>query len=156
MHRVLISKLDDLATDLRTTATSGVNAIHTHGVDLASMDPTADLGVFVKAIIGNPKDAPKSLRYLWTGRPGQAKKKRKEKDSFWSDGEKEREERETEKELGSRYDGRRHDRERDKSDSSDDEESGRAWSGRMQRKIEHWAAWVFLSSFLTQRLMQVL
>lgn len=139
MHRVLISKLDDLATDLRTTASSGAGAIHGHGVDLASMDPTADLGVFVKAIISSHKDAPQSLRYLWTGRPGQVRKKRKEKESFWSDGEKDKEDREQDRDIGGK-DGRKADRDRERSDSSEDEDGSMAWSGRVQRKIEHWAA----------------
>lgn len=141
MHRVFINKLDDFATDLRTTATSGVSAIHSHGVDLASMDPTTDLGAFVKAIIGNRKDAPKSLRYLWTGRPGQARRKRKEKESFWSDGEKDKEDKDTVQDSGGK-DGKKTDRDREKSDSSDEDDNygAKPWPGRVQRKIEHWAA----------------
>ncbi|KAH9951569.1 hypothetical protein B0H21DRAFT_716557 [Amylocystis lapponica] len=152
VHRVLINKLDDLATDLRTTGADssvGNNAA-------SSVNPTTDLGAFVKVVVGSSKDAPQSLRYLWTGRPGEVGKKRREKEAVWSDAEREREEREREKEKeGERAnggksvrekDGREVDRDKEKEKdvrSSEDEgdlTGGKPWSGRVQRKIESWAA----------------
>ncbi|OBZ70442.1 Protein STB6 [Grifola frondosa] len=133
VHRVLKNKLDDLATDLRT-----------HGVDTAGGTgvgcTTADLAAFVKALIGS-KDAPQSLRYLWTGRPGQVGKKRRE--DVWSDTEREREEREKDKEKCERDGEKEGEREKDdrggRSADEEGEYGGMAWSGRMQRKIENWA-----------------
>ncbi|KAI9063225.1 hypothetical protein FKP32DRAFT_1592689 [Trametes sanguinea] len=140
VHRVLKNKLDDLATDLRTHATDNVNT----GVSTLSV--TSDLSAFVRCVVST-KDAPQSLRYLWTGRPGYAEKKRREKEALWSDGEREREERDKEKEGerdGTGKEGRDKDdkdRERDKEPRSGDEaDSTKPWSGRVQRKIESWAA----------------
>ncbi|KAI0650708.1 hypothetical protein C8Q79DRAFT_923901 [Trametes meyenii] len=128
VHRVLKNKLDDLATDLRTHASdSGGGAASTLSV-------TSDLSAF-------------SLRYLWTGRPGYAEKKRREKEAVWSDGEREREDRDTHRDGdrdGFGKDGRERDerdRERDREPRSGDEgDFVKPWSGRVQRKIESWAA----------------
>ncbi|KAI0771647.1 hypothetical protein BD413DRAFT_625156 [Trametes elegans] len=135
VHRVLKNKLDDLATDLRTHASdSGGTTASTLGV-------TSDLSAFVRCVV-TTKDAPQSLRYLWTGRPGYAEKKRREKEAVWSDGEREREERERDRD-GER-DGatrEREERDRDREPRSGDEgEYVKPWSGRMQRKIESWTA----------------
>ncbi|KAI9000995.1 hypothetical protein BD414DRAFT_405041 [Trametes punicea] len=140
VHRVLKSKLDDLATDLRTHASDNVST------SVNTLSVTSDLSAFVRCIVST-KDAPQSLRYLWTGRAGYAEKKRREKEAVWSDGEREREEREKEREgdrEGAGKDGRDKDdkdREREKEPRSGDEgDSLKPWSGRMQRKIESWAA----------------
>ncbi|CDO75604.1 hypothetical protein BN946_scf184858.g44 [Trametes cinnabarina] len=91
VHRVLKNKLDDLATDLRTHATDNINT------GISTLSVTSDLSAFVRCVVST-KDAPQSLRYLWTGRPGYAEKKRREKEGLWSDGEREREERDRENE----------------------------------------------------------
>ncbi|TBU49553.1 hypothetical protein BD309DRAFT_947112 [Dichomitus squalens] len=138
VHRVLKNKLDDLATDLRThgTESGGPTTVTTLSV-------TTDLAALARCATTS-KDAPQSLRYLWTGRAGHAEKKRREKEAVWSDGEREREEKERErdgeKDVLSK-DGRDKD-ERDR-DSHREARSGdewdRPWGGRMQRKIESWA-----------------
>ncbi|KAI0352939.1 hypothetical protein OH77DRAFT_1459472 [Trametes cingulata] len=140
VHRVLKNKLDDLATDLRTHASDGGSTTAN------TLSVTADLSAFVRCVTST-KDAPQSLRYLWTGRPGQAEKKRREKEAVWSDGEREREEREKERDGekdGAGKDGREkedRDKERDKEYRSGDEgDFVKPWSGRVQRKIESWAA----------------
>ena len=139
VHRVLKNKLDDLATDLRTHVTDG------GGLTTTTLSVTSDLATFARCAVTS-KDAPPSLRYLWTGRPGYAEKKRREKETVWSDGEREERDRDRvgEKE-GVSKDGREkdeRDREKDKEGNlarfGDDGE--RLWSGRMQRKIESWAA----------------
>ncbi|KAI0921120.1 hypothetical protein AcV7_003406 [Taiwanofungus camphoratus] len=148
VHRVLINKLDDLAADLRTSADS--EDMDTGAA--SGLNPTADLTAFIKVVVGSSKDAPPSLRYFWTGRPEEVRKKRQEKEAVWSDGEREREGRqreEGEKEGGGK-DGRDKDgREREKYQrgrdrekdlkSSDDEGDTKPWSGKVQRKLESWA-----------------
>ena len=81
VHRVLKNKLDDLATDLRTHVSEGST-----GPAATSLSVTSDLAAFARCAVTS-KDAPPSLRYLWTGRPGHAEKKRREKEPPWSDGE---------------------------------------------------------------------
>ncbi|KAI0832438.1 hypothetical protein BC628DRAFT_315443 [Trametes gibbosa] len=139
VHRVLKNKLDDLATDLRTHASD------TGGAAASTLGVTADLSAFVRCVVST-KDAPQSLRYLWTGRPGYAEKKRREKEAVWSDGERDRDERDRDRE-GERDAGRdgrdKDDREKEKDReprSGDEGEFVKPWSGRMQRKIESWAA----------------
>lgn len=144
VHRVLKNKLDDLATDLRThvTESSGTTTA-------ATLSITSDLAAVARCAVTS-KDAPQSLRYLWTGRPGHAEKKRREKETLWSDGEHDREDKERNKDRekdipvkeGKDKDGR--DRERDREARSCDE-GDRPWGGRMQRKIESWAGCVILS-----------
>ncbi|KAI0638204.1 hypothetical protein C8Q77DRAFT_1187759 [Trametes polyzona] len=141
VHRVLKNKLDDLATDLRTHASD------TGGTNASTLSVTADLSAFVRCVVST-KDAPQSLRYLWTGRPGHAEKKRREKEAVWSDGERERDERERDRdgERDAGKDGRDrqdkdNEREKDREPRSGDEgDFVKPWSGRMQRKIESWAA----------------
>ncbi|KAI0335485.1 hypothetical protein GY45DRAFT_1267616 [Cubamyces sp. BRFM 1775] len=140
VHRVLKNKLDDLATDLRTHASDSA------GAAASTLSVTSDLSAFVRCIVST-KDAPQSLRYLWTGRPGYAEKKRREKEAVWSDGERDREEREKEREVEKEGQGKDvrdkddKDKEREKEPRSGDEaDSIKPWSGRMQRKIESWAA----------------
>lgn len=133
VHRVLINKLDDLATDLRTNPEPGVSAKSMYGW-ASIIGPTTDLTKFVKTISENSKEGAPSLRYLWTGRPGEVMKKRKEKESVMSEGE--------EKERGKELE--REEKERDRYDkdnlkSSEDEGEGMPWSGKVQRKLESWA-----------------
>ncbi|KAH9844317.1 uncharacterized protein C8Q71DRAFT_826848 [Rhodofomes roseus] len=148
VHRVLISKLDDLVDDLRSAG----------DVEGASgVSPTADLAALVRLVVASSaKDAPSSLRYLWTGRPDDVGKKRREKEAVWSDGEREREEREMErdsKDIREREkekdrdrdkslrekDREKEERERDVRSSGDESESYKPVR-RVQRKIESWAA----------------
>lgn len=135
VHRVLINKLDDLATDLRTTSNTPESTSRSGNT---FSTPTTDLGEFVKAAVlgGSAKDGAPSLRYLWTGRPEEVGKKRREKEFL------------SEPEDGDKRDGK--DRagvgDKDVKSSEDEGELGRPWSGRMQRKIESWTAYVCLSS----------
>ncbi|EIN10634.1 hypothetical protein PUNSTDRAFT_84841 [Punctularia strigosozonata HHB-11173 SS5] len=125
VHKVLLNKLDDLATDLRTTASGAdrdtSSKITNHS---AIVEPTLELDVFVQTILGGSKDGASSLRYLWTGRPGYASVRKKRKEKVVSDGEKDDA-----------------DAERDPNAEDDDNEfaAGRPWSNRVQRKIEAWA-----------------
>lgn len=115
VHRVLKNKLDDLTTDLRATPNDHTGSSHSIGA-------TPDLNVFVKAVLSDTKDGAVSLRYLWSGRPLDIHKRRNEK--VQSDGEKD-----DEFDKFERIDGK-----------STDDEPEYHWSGRMQRKIESWAA----------------
>ncbi|THG94413.1 hypothetical protein EW026_g7057 [Hermanssonia centrifuga] len=144
VHRVLINKLDDLATDLRTNPEPGGS---TKGLFrwASNLVPTTDLGGFVKTISESSKDGAPSLRYLWTGRPGEVARKRKEKEMVWSEGEEKEREKELEKEIrGKEKDEKEREREKEKEVKSSEDEGdflgGMPWSGRMQRKIESWAA----------------
>jgi hypothetical protein len=127
VHKVLLNKLDDLATDLRSTATGNdrdtSSKITNHS---AIVEPVMDLDVFVQAIMGGSKDGASSLRYLWSGRPGYASVRKKRKEKVISDGE--------------RDDA---DAERDPHAEQDDNEFsvGQPWSNRVQRKIEAWAGY---------------
>ena len=102
VHRVLINKLDDLATDLRTNPDPGGAGKGLFGW-ASSLKPTTDLDKFVRAISQNAKSGCASLRYLWSGRPSEVERKRKEKEAVLSEEEeKEREkgmEREKEREM---------------------------------------------------------
>ena len=138
VHRVLINKLDDLATDLRTNPDPDTRK---GSFEWASnLNPTTDLGKFVRLITANSKDGSPSVRYLWTGRPGDVARKRKEREAIWSEGEEK--EREKEKEIEEK-ERERIERERDREvKSSEDEDfmGGIPWSGRVQKKLEAWAA----------------
>jgi hypothetical protein len=120
VHRVLLNKLDDLTTDLRTS--SGPKNIN----------PT-DIDQFVffaetKAV----KDGVPSLKYLWSGRAEVLAAKRKGR--LWSDGEEEKSDRIDELSAA------------DEGDLSRGAWSGK----RVQRKIESWAGWAIsypLSNF---------
>ncbi|CCM01577.1 uncharacterized protein FIBRA_03637 [Fibroporia radiculosa] len=155
VHRVLINKLDDLASDLRTGTSTGSDAEGGGSAAASVLNPTADLGAFVRVVVGNSRDAPHSLRYLWTGRLEETDKKRREKEALWSDTERDREERDRERDgekdgrgrdiwdKGWREKGKDRDelsREREVRSSGDESESLKPWSGRVQRKIESWAA----------------
>lgn len=158
VHRVLISKLDDLVDDLRSS-NDGEGAAAGQGA--SGVNPTADLAALVKLVVASSaKDAPSSLRYLWTGRPDDVGKKRREKEAVWSDGEREREERENEREgreskerekdrerdkFSRGKERERDDRERDARSSGDESESNKPVR-RVQRKIESWAACVLFLS----------
>ena len=132
VHRVLLSKLDDL-TNATTTAMSSSAGLkdrdwdprsNLNGPTFSSDGSSPDLGTFVRKVtLLRGKEGANSLRYLWTGRIDQLDRKRQE--GLWSDIEKEREE---EKDVNAR------------SDSDDDGEGVAAlpWSGRVQRKIETW------------------
>jgi hypothetical protein len=117
VHRVLLNKLDDLTTDLRTS--SGPKNIN----------PT-DIDQFVffaenKAV----KDGVPSLKYLWSGRAEVLAAKRKER--LWSDGE---------EDNGRDREGKEKPDRIDELSAGDDGDLSRAWSGkRVQRKIESWA-----------------
>lgn len=124
VHRVLLNKLDDLATDLRTS--SGPKNIN----------PT-DVDQFVyftetKAV----KDGVPSLKYLWSGRADVLAAKRRE--WLWSYGE---------EDNGRDREGREKSEKLDELSAGDEIDLSRAWSGkRVQRKIESWAGWA-ISSF---------
>ncbi|KAM5540531.1 hypothetical protein V8D89_005989 [Ganoderma adspersum] len=138
VHRVLKNKLDDLATDLRTHVTENGG-----GTNATTLSVTSDLAAIARCAVTS-KDAPQSLRYLWTGRPGHAENKRREKEALWSDGERDRDDKDKDKDgekdvLGKEGKDRdERDRERDREARSCDE-GDRPWSGRVQRKIESWA-----------------
>lgn len=134
VHRVLINKLDDLATDLRANPEPGQASKGLFGW-AASLKPTTDLEKFVGVIKSNSKAGCGSLRYLWSGRPSEVDRKRKEKEAIWSEGEEKEREKGLEKEAKERE---RYDKERDVKSSDDEGEYG--WSGRVQRKIENWTA----------------
>ena len=122
VHRVLLNKLDDLTTDLRTS--SGPTNIN----------PT-DIDQFVfftetKAV----KDGVPSLKYLWSGRAEMLANKRK--DRLWSDGE---------DDNGRDREGKEKTEKTDELSAGDENDMPRAWSGkRVQRKIESWAGWALL------------
>lgn len=131
VHRVLINKLDDLATDLRTNPEAASRGSFGWA---SGLTPITDLNRFVKIITESSKDSAPSLRYLWTGRPGEVAKKRKEKEVVQSEDE------EKEREKGQERVDRERDRyDRENAKSSDDEDDGIPWSGKVQRKLENWA-----------------
>ena len=121
VHRVLLNKLDDLTTDLRTSSAPA----NTHQTDIDQFVFFAE----TKAV----KDGVPSLKYLWSGRAEMLAIKRK--DRPWSDGE----------------DDNGRDREKERTEKTDELSAGdendmhRAWRGkRVQRKIESWAGWALL------------
>lgn len=128
VHRVLLNKLDDLTTDLRTSSAP------------KNINPT-DIDQFVFfAETKAAKDGVPSLKYLWTGRAEILAIKRK--DRPWSEGDDDN--------------GRdREGKEREKTDelsAGDENDMPRAWRGkRVQRKIESWAGWAFLYLSLNGR-----
>jgi hypothetical protein len=114
VHRVLLNKLDDLTTDLRTSS----GPININPTNIDQFIHFAE----TKAV----KDGVPCLKYLWSGRADILATKRK--DRQWSDGEEDN--------------GR--DREgRDKADelsAGDEHDPSKPWPGkRVQRKIESWA-----------------
>ncbi|KAN0127457.1 hypothetical protein V8E53_010861 [Lactarius tabidus] len=112
VHRVLLNKLDDLTTDLRTS--SGPTNFN-----------LADIDQFIHfAETKAAKDGLHSLKYLWGGQADMLALKRKER--VWSDGEDDG--------------GRDRDKTERMDDLSTGDENERAWRGkRVQRKIESWA-----------------
>lgn len=135
VHRVLKNKLDDLASDLRTHGTESA------GPTATLLNVTSDLAALARCATTS-KDTPQSLRYFWTGRPGYAEKKRREKETVWSDGERERDDgdRDGEKDGGIRDGRERDERIKDKErEAKSGDESERPWSDRVQRKMEKWA-----------------
>ena len=124
VHRVLLNKLDDLTTDLRTS--SGPTNINPTDIDqFVSFVET-------KAI----KDGVPSLKYLWSGRAEMLAIKRK--DRPWSDGE---------DDTGRDREGKEKTEKTDELSAGDenDRDMSRAWSGkRVQRTIESWAGWALL------------
>lgn len=135
VHRVLKSKLDDLATDLRS-GTGADSDISGSNITSASRSVT-DIKTFVQIVASGSKDAPQSLRYLWTGRPVISRKKRREKEVPWSDGE--REDR-WDKDGGKNGKDRAGNGEKDDVKSTDDEGDAKLWTGRVSRRLEGWAA----------------
>lgn len=139
VHRVLKNKLDDLAMDLRT------HTPEVGGTAATTLSVTLDLAALARCAVSS-KDAPQTLRYFWTGRPGYAEKKRREKEPVWSDGERERDDvdrgrdrdnKDAEKGGTAKDDKERDERskERDKDTKSGDE-GDKPWSG-VQRKMEN-------------------
>jgi hypothetical protein len=124
VHRVLLNKLDDLATDLRTSSRPKL------------VNPT-DIDQFVlfaetKAL----KDGVASLKYLWSGRAEVLAAKRKERP--WSD---------SEEDDGRDRGGKERSEKIEDLLAGDESDLSRAWGGkRVQRKIESWAGWA-ISSF---------
>ncbi|TFK55736.1 hypothetical protein OE88DRAFT_1652183 [Heliocybe sulcata] len=135
VHRALLNKLDDLTTDLRSAA-SGDGHLSSESQGGWAFSPTPDMAFFVKGIVGgDKKDGISSLRLLWTGRvailldrrrPPESvgANERQKKDSLGSEPE--------DKDRGEKTDGR--------SSDSDGERSTAPWGGRVQKKIESWAA----------------
>ncbi|KAI9512172.1 hypothetical protein F5148DRAFT_1008388 [Russula earlei] len=117
VHRVLLNKLDDLTTDLRTS--SGPTNIN----------PT-DIDQFVfYAETKAAKDGVPCLKHLWSGRAEMLAVKRK--DRLWSD---------VESDNGRDREGKERADKTDEFPVSDENELSRAWRGkRVQRKIESWA-----------------
>lgn len=150
VHRVLISKLDDLATDLRTNPDPG------GGKGLFgwanTLKATTDLETLVKVVLDNPKAGSTSLRYLWTGRPGEVARKRKEKEAIWSEGEEKERGKEIEREEKERE---KNEKEKERDIKSSDDDGERPWSGRVQRKIESWAGYVFHRIAITSKLTSI-
>ncbi|CAL1700639.1 unnamed protein product [Somion occarium] len=138
VHKVLINKLDDLATDLRTNPEAHGRSGGWGGLwNNALNNPTTDLDALVRVVIlgGSSKDGVGSLRYLWTGRPQEVARKRLEKERLADNEEKENE-------AKAEKDGREKGNEKDNkaSDEEPDTMGGKPWSGRVQKKIESWAA----------------
>ncbi|KAK7695822.1 hypothetical protein QCA50_000460 [Cerrena zonata] len=143
VHKVLINKLDDLATDLRTNPEAHSRSGGWGGLwSNVYNNPTTDLDALVRVVFlsGNSKESASSLRYLWTGRPEELMRKRKEKE-LSNDNEERGIEAKAEKEAKDRE--KSHEKEREREKASEDEGEligGKPWSGRVQRKIESWAA----------------
>ncbi|THH15914.1 hypothetical protein EUX98_g9387 [Antrodiella citrinella] len=167
VHRVLINKLDDLATDLRTSESSKSKSKSGgwwgQGNAFNNNQPSSDLAVFVKCVVsGAGAASTSSLRYLWTGRPEEVGRKRREKEVLEDgelagegdgkgdkdkDKEKEKEKAEKEKDKEREREGgkERMSYDRDVKSSEDEGDLGgystsKPWSGRVQRKIEVWTA----------------
>jgi hypothetical protein len=124
VHRVLLNKLDDLATDLRTSSRQK----HINPTDIDQFVLFAE----TKAV----KDGVPSLKYLWSGRAEMLAAKRKERP--WSDGE---------EDSGRDREGKEKSEKIEELSAGDEADLSRAWGGkRVQRKIESWAGWA-ISSF---------
>lgn len=116
VHKVLKSKIGDLKTDLRTTATQNPST--------ANVGTTSNLPTFVTGVMGGGKDVSLNLQYLWSGRVLELMTR---KGGGISDGE-----REEDLEI-TKSDGK----------STDEEHellSGIHWSGRVRGKIGSWTA----------------
>jgi hypothetical protein len=122
VHRVLLNKLDDLTTDLRTSS-GPIN-----------INPT-DIDQFIHFAENKAmKDGVPCLKYLWSGRAEIIAMKRK--DWLWSD---------EEEDNGRDREGREKSDKTDELSAGDENDPVRAWSGkRVQRKIESWAGCVLL------------
>ena len=124
VHRVLLNKLDDLTTDLRTSS----RPKHVIPTDIDQFILSAE----TKAV----KDSVPSLKYLWSGRAEMLVAKRKQRP--WSDGE---------EDDGRDREGKERSEKIEELLAGDEADLSRAWSGkRVQRKIESWAGWA-ISSF---------
>ncbi|OCH94087.1 hypothetical protein OBBRIDRAFT_723647 [Obba rivulosa] len=134
VHRVLKNKLDDLATDLRSGA--GADTENTGSNAASSSNPITDINTFVQVVASGSKDAPPSLRYLWTGRPGLTATKRNEKEVPWSEGEREDH---ADRDAGGRDKEGNGAKDADMR-STDDEGDGKLWAGKVARKLEGWSA----------------
>ncbi|KDQ64523.1 hypothetical protein JAAARDRAFT_187846 [Jaapia argillacea MUCL 33604] len=120
VHRVILSKLDDLTMDLSASGSAAVG-----------VEPTLDITRFVKCVMGGEKkDGARSLRCLWTGRVGDLlEMKRRGKGGIGSDVEKVED---GEKGGDDRPEGK-------VTDSEGEVFGPMLWSGKVQKKIENWA-----------------
>jgi hypothetical protein len=120
VHKVLFNKLDDLATDLRSTTTEkAFDSGSISGVGTASPLGTRDIGTLAKVLLSGGKDGAQSLSLLWAGKAVQLDRRQKD---IVSDAE--------------------DDKPAPDARSTDDERDvfgNKPWSGRMQKKIESWA-----------------
>lgn len=132
MHKVLINKLDDLATDLRTNPEAHSRSGGWGGLwSNVFNNPTTDLDALVRVVFlsGNSKESASSLRYLWTGRPEEVIRKRREKEIL--NGNEERE-----------FEAREREKSQEKGTDDEGDLNSKPWSGRVQRRIEAWAGCV--------------
>jgi hypothetical protein len=123
VHRVLLNKLDDLATDLRDRAPEAA-------ADSAFASDTRDLAVFVKTVLGSGKDAAPSLASLWAGQPRWpgARRREREREPLASDSEQPLDERAAAAALDAKS-----------TDDEGDVLNAMPWSNRMQKRIGNWA-----------------
>jgi len=115
VHRVLLNKLDDLTTDLRTSS----HPKHINPTDIDQFVLFAE----TKAV----KDGVPSLKYLWSGRAEMLAAK---KERPWSDGE---------EDDGRDREGKEKSVKIEELLAGDEADLSRAWGGkRVQRKIGSW------------------
>jgi hypothetical protein len=115
VHKVLLNKLDDLATDLRAGTDDGGGPNVGAGGDACT--PTHNAAAFARSLAQSAKDGAPGLAALWAGRAPRIEGRRRD---VVSDGE---DERATDVKS---------------TDEEADGASAKPWSGRMQRKIESW------------------
>lgn len=130
VHRVLLNKLDDLTTDIRSAASGGDGHLSGDAGGWA-MNPTLDMALFVRGVVsGDKKEGITSLRLLWTGRVSVLQERRRPPEPVMTN------ERSKKDSIGSEGDEKTDGR----SSDSDGEKFTAPWGGRVQKKIESWAA----------------